>query len=121
MGLFDSVLDGLNIDLFTPGESKAFRQARELAENGTRQEGTLTGIKRRWEDTTTNTTLRLSWTDPGERHAGVQASGSWLFGLRLGTTVPLRTEGERAVLDWAALTQPWGEISDPGQIGRAHV
>src|SRR4051794_36686015 len=76
MGLLDRLINGINrvggaIDdadevLWV---DRRFAQADRLAAEGVRNEGVLTGIKQRFDDNGTTTTIRLTWFDPNERSA----------------------------------------------------
>ena len=122
MGIFDRIIGAVN----RAGEAKEeaeqrvfgdrrFQQAERLAESGTRTEAVITGIRLRLNDTLTDVTLRLTWFDGAPRHAAIALGTGRLSGLRLGSTVAIRQDGDAAVLDWSAMAPTWCSPAEPGQ------
>jgi hypothetical protein len=119
MGLLDRLIGGLNrvdqaaSDLeYRITMDRRFAQADRLAAEGVRNEGVLTGIKRRFNDGTADTIIRLSWYGPDERSCGVLLGTGRREGLRLGASVAIRVDENDAVLDWRAM---WSALEAPGQ------
>ncbi|PZR87180.1 MAG: hypothetical protein DLM67_22755 [Candidatus Nephthysia bennettiae] len=115
MGILDKLIGGLNrvdeaVDNteFRIFRDRRFEQADRLARDWVRNEGVLTGIKQRYNDAT-ETALRVSWFAPELRHAGVNIGTGVdrISGLRLGTTLALSVDGDRAALDWDTMARGW--------------
>ena len=122
MGLLDRFISGINRTDQAISDvgyklvlDRRFGQAARLAAEGRRDEGILTGIKQRYEDSVTNTIVRVSWLAPDERAVGILLGTGRRAGLRLGATVAIRVEDNRAVLDWARMCEVWGPQPEPGQ------
>src|SRR5690348_4844902 len=82
---------------------RRFDKAEELAKAGQSNEAVVTGIKRRTNDGTTDTDVRLEWYAPEPRAAAVHYGDSMPLVVRLGSTVAIRFDGDAAVLDPAAM------------------
>jgi hypothetical protein len=122
MGLLDRLISAINRTDRAVSDvgyklvlDRRYGQAARLAEEGRRDEGILTGIKQRYEDSVTNTIVRVSWLGPDERAVGILLGTGRRHGLRLGATVAIRVEDGRAVLDWARMCEVWGPQPEPGQ------
>lgn len=119
MGLLDRLIGGINrtaepIQNFENRLllDRRFAQADRLAAEGVRSEAVLTGIKRRYEDGTENTIVRITWFDPHERTCGILLGSGRREGLRLGASYAIRADEDEAVLDWSAM---WPDTDAPGQ------
>ncbi|MEZ5176969.1 MAG: hypothetical protein R2746_01445 [Acidimicrobiales bacterium] len=91
-------------------------QAAELARTGRSRGGIVVGIHRHHAGDDTEEvvyTVALPPTAALERVAMVVGSRH-AHRLRLGLPVPVRTDGSRGVLDWAALCERWGV--DPSDV-----
>lgn len=122
MGLLDRLIGAANKvdDLKTDLEYNTFRdrsydRADQLAATGAAIEGTVTGIHFRLDDSMTEGVYRVEWQDPEPRAAGIRYPGAAPSLLRLGSSVPLRVDGDQAVIDAAALS---GLAAAPGSPGR---
>jgi hypothetical protein len=119
MGLLDRLIGGINRTA-QPVENfeyrlfmdRRFAQADRLAAEGVRSEAVLTGIKRRYDEGTEDTIVRLSWFDPQERTCGILLGTGRREGLRLGASYAIRADEDEAVLDWSAM---WPDTEPPGQ------
>ncbi|MEP7020045.1 MAG: hypothetical protein ABI808_05305 [Pseudonocardiales bacterium] len=115
MGILDKLIGGLNrVDQavdnteFRIFRDRRFEQADRLASEGVHNEGVLTGIMQRYNETT-ETALRVSWFAPELRHAGISIGTGVdrISGLRLGTTLALSVDGDRAALNWDTMARAW--------------
>lgn len=97
---------------------RRFERAEALARAGTSNEAVVTGIRRRLNDSTTETQVRLEWLAPEPRAAAVHFGGSMPLMVRLGSTVAIRFEGDAAVLDPAAMAGTPGAPADAGRRSR---
>lgn len=125
MGLLSRLLGGVSrvdqaeLDLeHAVFRDRRFERAEELAASGRADEGVVTGIRRRLNDSTTDTRVRLEWFSP-EHQVGAIAWGEDLpLIVRLGSTVPIRTNGNEVALDPAAMSSHSAAPRDPGRRSR---
>lgn len=122
MGFLDRVIGAVN-----KADEKAFDlehqltmdrrygQAERLAAEGVRDEAVVTGIHRKLNDGTTQTSVRLEWLAPEPSTAGILLGSDQIAAIRLGATVAIRTEDGQAVLDWEAMRSALGLTGTPGQ------
>ncbi len=122
MGFWGKVLGGLDkaYDAKTDAELAIFRDRRfaradALAASGSRNEAVVTGIRRRTDgDASTITVIRLEWSDPEPRAGALRFGAESPAVVRLGSSVAVRTDGDRVALDHAAMAGTPGE-QDSGQ------
>ncbi len=106
MGLFKKLLgfaDKVH-DAKTTLEARTFRdrrfdRAEKLAATGDPNQAVVTGIKRRLNDSTTETDIRLEWFGPEPRVGAIHYGGELPLAIRLGSTVAIKTDGDSAVVD----------------------
>ncbi len=121
MGLFKKLLgvaDKVD-DAKTTLEARAFRdrrfdRAEKLAATGDPNQAVVTGIKRRLNDSTTETDIRLEWFGPEPRVGAIHYGGDVPLAIRLGSTVAIKTNGDSAVVDPAAMSDVPGGPPTPG-------
>lgn len=115
LGAADKVYDA-KTDLETrPFRDRRYERAEALAATGDPHQGVVTGIKRRLNDSTTTTDVRIEWFAPEPRVGGLHLGDEMPLVVRLGSTVAIKTEGDVAVLDPAAMN---GVAGDPGRKAR---
>lgn len=136
MGLFDKLLRGADRihDAKTDAEhaifrDRSFEKAERLAESGESHAAVITGIRGRYNDSTSEVTFRLEWDDGRPRVAAVLFKSGAPDGLRLGCEVLVVTDGSSTVLDTVAMgTAPAvgvlpgrveGRVPEPGVDDRA--
>ena len=125
MGLFKKLLgvaDKVD-DAKTTLEARAFRdrrfdRAEKLAATGDPNQAVVTGIKRRLNDSTTETDIRLEWFGPEPRVGAIHYGGDVPLAIRLGSTVAIKTDGDSAVVDPAAMSGVPGAPRDAGRRAR---
>lgn len=110
MGFLDRLIGAVNqtADAATDVQVELTRDRRldapeHLAAAGAQVEGVVTGIDYSLDDEVTVRRFRVEWRDPEPRAAGLELAAVPLDVMRLGATVPLRVDGDRAVLDPAYL------------------
>ncbi len=125
MGLFNKLLGGAEkaYDAKTTLETEVFKdrrfdRAERLAATGDPNTAVITGIKRRYNDSLTDTDLRLEWYAPEPRVGGVRYGADVPLVFRLGSTVAVKTDGDSVVVDSAAMTGVPGAPSDAGRGSR---
>ncbi len=126
MGLFKKLLGGAEkvYDAKTTLEARAFRdrrfdRAENLAATGDPNQAVVTGIKRRLNDGTTETDIRLEWFGPEPRVGAVHYGGELPLAIRLGSTVAIKTDSNSAVVDPAAMSGVPGAPRDAGRSARS--
>jgi hypothetical protein len=126
MGFLDKLIGAANKveDVKTDIEYNTFRdrshdRADQLEGEGAAIEGTVTGVHFTLNDSIPEGVYRVEWQDPEPRAAGVRYSGAAAPSLlRLGSSVPLRVDGDKAVVDTALLSGLAGAPSTPGRTAR---
>ena len=125
MGFLDRLIGAANKvdDVKTDHEfqvfhDRSFERAEDVMAAGTAIEGRITGIQGRLDDSETDLRYRVEWSDPEPRAAGVRYGTSPQAALRLGSTVPLRVDGDRAVVDAAATAGAPVPVAGPGRMTR---
>lgn len=122
MGFLDRVIGAVNKadEKATDLEHKLtvdrrYGQAERLAAEGLRDEAVITGIQRKLNDGTAQTSVRLEWRAPEPSTAGILLSSEPIAAIRLGATVAIRTDGGEAVVDWETMRSSLGLTDTPGQ------
>lgn len=121
MGFFNRLLgaankvDGARSDV----EDAIFRdrrydRAEDLAKQGGTIEATVTGIHFKFANDSTEGFYRVEWADPAPRAAGVRFPGVAPAAVRYGASVPIRVDGDKAVVDGATLAALTGGYSETG-------
>lgn len=125
MGLLDRLIGAANRaeQAKTSAELHVFRdrrfeRAEELAAAGRPDEAVVTGIRRRLNDGTTETQVRLEWHAPEPRVGALRFGDDLAPVLRLGATVRVRTDGDTVALDIDAMTTRLAGWIDPGRRSR---
>ncbi|WP_141006986.1 hypothetical protein [Nocardioides humi] len=125
MGLLDRLIGAANRaeQAKTSAELHVFRdrrfeRAEELAATGSTGEAVVTGIRRRLNDGTTETQVRLEWRAPEARAGALRFGDDLAPVIRLGATVRVRTDGDTVALDVAAMAGRLGGWTDPGRRSR---
>ena len=125
MGLFDKLLKGADniYDAKTTLETEVFKdrrfeRAEQLAATGDANTAVITGIKRRYNDSLTDTDLRLEWFAPEPRAGGIHYGADIPLAIRLGSTIAVRTDGDSVVVDPAAMAGVPGAPHDAGRRSR---
>lgn len=126
MGFFDKLLGAANKvdDVKTTIEYNTLRdrrydRAEELAAEGDALEAVVTGIYFKLNNEMTEGVFRLEWSDPAPRVAGVLFSGAAPEVLRLGSSVPVRVDGDTAVIDSKVMVGSPAPPSSPGRSARS--
>ena len=127
MGLFDKLLKGADevYDVKTTLETEVFRdrrfeRAEKLAATGDPNTAVITGIKRRYNDSLTDTDIRLEWFAPEPRVGAIHYGADIPLAIRLGSTIAVKTDGDSVVVDPAAMAGVPGAPTAAGRrIGRA--
>lgn len=125
MGLFNKLLGGaekvydakesLEYEVF---HDRRFERAEKLAAAGDPNTAVVTGIKRRYNDTFTETDIRLEWYAPEPRVGGIHYGADIPLVIRLGSTVAVKTDGDSVVVDAAAMAGVPGAPKDAGRRSR---
>lgn len=97
---------------------RRFERAEELAESGRADEAVVTGIRRRLNDSTTDTRVRLEWFSPEPRVGAIAWGMDLPLIVRLGSTVQVRTSGDKVTLDPDAMSSHSAAPRDPGRRSR---
>ena len=125
MGLFDKLLKGADkvYDAKTDLETEVFRdrrfeRAEKLAATGDPNTAVITGIKRRYNDSLTDTDLRLEWFAPEPRVGAIHYGADIPLAIRLGSTIAVKTDGDSVVVDPAAMAGVPGAPRDAGRRSR---
>lgn len=125
MGLFDKLLKGADkvYDAKTTLETEVFKdrrfdRAEKLAATGDPNTAVITGIKRRYNDSLTDTDLRLEWFAPEPRVGGIHYGADIPLVIRLGSTIAVKTDGDSVVVDPAAMSGVPGAPRDAGRGSR---
>lgn len=122
MGFLDRIIRGTN-EVAAPIQSatvlvdRRITQAAALAAGGDVRGGVIVGIHRQLDGQDSDeVAYSIVVPDPGggSERVTVQVASRHAHRLRLGLPVPVRTDGKKAVLDWAALCDRWGV--DPGDV-----
>jgi hypothetical protein len=125
MGLFKKILGGaekvydaketLEYQVF---HDRRFDRAEKLAASGDPNTAVVTGIKRRYNDTFTETDIRLEWFAPEPRVGGIHYGADIPLAIRLGSTLAVKTDGDSVVVDYAAMAGVPGAPKDAGRRSR---
>jgi len=125
MGLFKKILGGaekvydaketLEYEVF---HDRRFDRAEKLAAAGDPNTAVITGIKRRYNDSLTDTDLRLEWFAPEPRVGGIHYGADIPLVIRLGSTIAVKTDGDSVVVDPAAMAGVPGAPRDSGRGSR---
>lgn len=125
MGLFKKLLAGadkvydaketLEYEVF---KDRRFDRAEKLAASGDPNTAVITGIKRRYNESTTDTDLRLEWYSPEPRVGGIHYGADIPLAIRLGSTIAVKTDGDTVVVDPAAMAGVPGAPTDAGRSSR---
>lgn len=125
MGLFDKLLKGADevYDAKTTLETEVFRdrrfgRAEKLAATGDPNTAVITGIKRRYNDSLTDTDIRLEWFAPEPRVGAIHYGADIPLAIRLGSTIAVRTDGDSVVIDPAAMAGVPGAPTAAGRRSR---
>ncbi len=125
MGLFDKLLKGADrvYDAKTDLETavftdRRFERAERLAASGDPNTAVITGIKRRYNDSLTDTDLRLEWFAPEPRVGAIRYGADIPLVIRLGSTIAVKTDGDAVVVDPAAMSGIPGAPTDAGRRSR---
>jgi len=97
---------------------RSFERAAALAQSGDPGTAVVTGIQRRLNDSTTDSLVRLEWYAPELRAGAVRFGDAIPPALRLGSTVRIRTDGDKVALDPAAMAAVPSAPADPGRSSR---
>lgn len=124
MGIFSRLLrvadriDDAKTDLeFAVFGDKRYARAEALAKAGAGDEAVITGIRRRLNDGT-DTEVRLEWYGPEHQVGAVHFGDAMPLVVRLGSTVAIRHDGGKVVLDPAAMAGTPGAPRDAGRRSR---
>ncbi len=125
MGLFGKLLRGadkvydakttLEVEVF---KDRRFARAEQLAATGDPNQAVVTGIKRRLNDSTTETDVRIEWFGPEPRVGAIHYGGAMPLVIRLGSTLAIKADGDSAVVDPDAMAQAPGAPRDAGRRSR---
>jgi hypothetical protein len=125
MGLFAKLLRGADkvYDAKSTLETEVFKdrrfdRAEKLAGTGDPNTAVITGIKRRFNDSTTNTDIRLEWFAPEPRVAAIHYGSAMPMLIRLGSTVAIKADGDAAVVDPQAMAEAPDPPRDAGRRSR---
>ena len=125
MGLFDKLLKGADevYDVKTTLETEVFRvrrfeRAEKLAATGDPNTAVITGIRRRYNDSLTDTDIRLEWFAPEPRVGAIHYGADIPLAIRLGSTIAVRTDGDSVAVDPAAMTGVPGAPTAAGRRSR---
>jgi hypothetical protein len=125
MGLLSKLLKGADkvYDAKTTLETEVFKdrrfeRAEKLAATGDPNTAVITGIKRRYNDSLTDTDLRLEWFAPEPRVGAIHYGADIPLAVRLGSTIAVKTDGDSVVVDPAAMTGVAGAPRDAGRRSR---
>jgi hypothetical protein len=125
MGLFKNLLKGADkvYDAKTTLETEVFRdrrfdRAEKLAATGDPNTAVITGIKRRFNDSLTDTDLRLEWFAPEPRVGAIHYGADIPLAIRLGSTIAVKTDGDSVAVDPAAMAGVPGTPRDAGRGSR---
>ena len=125
MGIFDKLLRGADkvYDAKTTLETEVFKdrrfeRAEKLAATGDPNTAVITGIKRRFNDSTTETDIRLEWFAPEPRAAAIHYGSAMPMLIRLGSTVAIKADGDAAVVDPQAMAEAPDPPRDAGRRSR---
>lgn len=125
MGLFDKLLKGADkvYDAKTTLETEVFRdrrfeRAEKLAATGDPNTAVITGIQRRYNDSLTDTDLRLEWFAPEPRVGAIHYGADIPLTIRLGSTIAVKTDGDSVVVDPAAMAGVPGAPTAAGRRSR---
>lgn len=122
MGFLDRVIGAVNKadEKATDLEHKLtvdrrYGQAERLTAEGRQDEAVITGIQRKLNDGTAQTSVRLEWRAPEPTTAGVLLSSEPITAVRLGATLAIRADRGEAVVDWETMSSSLGLADIPGQ------
>jgi hypothetical protein len=122
MGIFKKLLQGADkvYDAKSTLEYSVFRdrrfdRAEKLAASGDPDTAVVTGIKRRYNDGTTDTTVRVEWYAPEPRVSAVHYGADMPLVIRLGATLAIKVDGDAAVVDPVAMAGVPGAPRDAGR------
>jgi len=125
MGLFKKLLSGADkvYDAKTDLEHAIFRdrrfdRAEQLAAGGDPGTAVITGIKRRFNDDTTATDVRLEWFAPEPRVGAIHYGSAMPMLIRLGSTLAIKTDGDAVVIDPEAMAEAPDPPRDAGRRSR---
>jgi hypothetical protein len=125
MGLFKRLVQGADkvYDAKESLETAVFKDHRfdradKLAASGDPNQAVITGIKRRFNDSTTNTDIRLEWFAPEHRVGAIHYGSAMPMLIRLGSTVAIRADGDAAVIDSQAMAEAPDPPRDAGRRSR---
>jgi hypothetical protein len=125
MGLFDKLLKGADevYDAKTILETEVFKdrrfgRAEKLAATGDPNTAVITGIKRRYNDSLTDTDIRLEWFAPEPRVGAIHYGADIPLAIRLGSTIAVKTDGDSVVVDPAAMAGVPGAPTAAGRRSR---
>jgi hypothetical protein len=99
-------------------KDRRFGRAEKLAATGDPNQAVVTGIRRRLNDSTTTTDIRLDWFAPEPRVGAVHYGGNVSPVIRLGSTLPIKADGDSAAVDLAAMSETPGAPHDAGRRSR---
>jgi hypothetical protein len=122
MGLLDRLISGVNraaepVQDALTFEDPTLKAADRRAREGEAAHGTIVGVRRVLDESTTTDVLAVAIDTPdGVQRFGIQVSGQILQArMRLGLVVPVRVEKGKAALDAEALSAAWGIDSSISQ------
>ena len=92
--------------------SPSIRRVRKLEQQGTPANGVITGIRFSLNNETTRKEFAVSVLDGSGLRVGVRTQPGVAHRLRLGLPVVVKVDGDRGILDWAAMAQAWGLDGD---------
>jgi hypothetical protein len=115
MGFLDKIINGVNAaarpvqDLETElTRDRSLGKADDLAAQGATVYGTIVGIRRKLEESTERHFYAVDVpVDGATKRFGIEVMGRVRSRLRLGLPVIVRTDGDHAVLDLAAMCAAW--------------
>jgi hypothetical protein len=99
-------------------KDRRFERAEKLAATGDANTAVITGIKRRYNDSLTDTDLRLEWFAPEPRVGGIHYGADIPLVFRLGSTIAVKSDADSVVVDPAAMAGVPGAPSDAGRGSR---
>jgi hypothetical protein len=97
---------------------RRFDRAESLAATGDPNTAVVTGIRRRLNDSTTETDIRLEWFAPEPRVGAIHYGNDLPLLIRLGSTIAIKADGDSAVVDPAAMANAPGAPRDAGRRSR---
>ena len=125
MGLFKRVVQGadkvydaketLETAIF---KDRRFGRAEKLAASGDPNQAVITGIRRRFNDSTTDTDIRLEWFAPELRVGAIHYGSAMPMLIRLGSTIAIKSDGDAAVIDPQAMAEAPDPPRDAGRRSR---